>query len=94
MATNSPSSTGNRLDVVRSAATGAATLIALFVLCWGPAAAGFFNVTHMYISLFTAAEVTSTTALGEGLGWSTVFGAIGGALVAAFFNLFSFLARP
>jgi hypothetical protein len=78
-----------RLGIVRSALAGAAVLVVLFVTCWIGAAMGGLTVSHMFISLFTAAPVDSQAALLEGSGWSVVFGAATGALVAFFYNLFS-----
>ena len=82
-----------RLPVVRCAAAGAVALGALFVLCWIGAALGWTNASHMYISLFTPAPVGSTAALGVGLCWSLVFGALAGALIALAFNVLAFLER-
>ena len=83
----------SRLPVVRCAAAGALALGALFVLCWIGAALGWANASHMYVSLFTLAPIGSTTALGVGLCWSLVFGALSGALLALSFNALAFLER-
>ena len=82
-----------RLPLVRCAAAGAIALGALFVLCWIAAALGWANASHMYVSLFTLADVGSTAALAAGLCWSLAFGALAGALIALAFNALSFLGR-
>ena len=51
-----------------------------FILPFGPA-------THMYLQLFTSADVNSALALWQGLCWSLAFGLIGGALIALSYNL-------
>ena len=84
---------GSKLSVLQCAATSAVVLVAMFVVCWATAAAGYAGGSHMYLQLFTLAPVTSLTALGVGLWWSVVFGALGGALIAIVFNGLSFLAR-
>lgn len=76
-----------RLGWIHCAATGAAVLVVLFLLCWLAAAFTSLTVSHMYISLFTAAPISSVAALIAGLCWSMLFGAVTGALVAVFFNL-------
>ena len=77
----------SRLAGWRMAVAGAGTLTLLFVLCWGAAAAGL-PAAHMWISLFTTAPVASAAALGEGVLWSVVFGALSGAALAFFYNGF------
>jgi hypothetical protein len=79
----------SRLGIVRAALAGAAVLLVLYAVCWIGAAVGGLSVSHMFISLFTAQPVGSQAALLEGAGWSLVFGAASGALVAFFFNVFS-----
>jgi hypothetical protein len=76
-----------RFGWIHCAATGAAVLVVLFLLCWLAAAFTSLTVSHMYISLFTVAPISSAAALIAGLCWSMFFGAVTGALVAVFFNL-------
>jgi uncharacterized membrane protein YedE/YeeE len=47
----------------------------------------------MYLQLFTSAEISSGTALLQGLLWSVVFGLLIGALFAFVYNLLSSLER-
>lgn len=82
-----------RLPVLRSAAAVAAALGTIFLLCWIGAAIGWLNASHMYVSIFTVEPAGSVAALAPGLGWSLVFGALGGALVALAYNALSFLER-
>jgi hypothetical protein len=82
-----------RLSAVRCGATGAVVLAILFVACWVAAAAGYVGGSHRYISLFTLAPEASLTALGVGLCWSLVFGAVSGLLVAVTYNTFAFVER-
>jgi hypothetical protein len=82
-----------RLPILRSSATAAAVLGAIFLLCWVGAALGWLSASHMYLALFTSAPPASLAALGAGLGWSIVFGGLAGALVALAYNAFSFLER-
>jgi len=63
-----------------------------FVLCWAGAALGLFNVSHMYIALFTTEPVNSPLALVIGLAWSLVFGLLMGGLAAAVYNTLDFLS--
>lgn len=83
-----------RLNLLRCALTGAATLGVLFAVCWAATLVGMTGPSHMFIALFTTAPVASTAALGIGLCWSLVFGAASGALVAVAYNSFGFLGRP
>jgi hypothetical protein len=93
MATTISAGAKPRLNLVRCAFTGAAVLIVLFILCWATAAAGALNASHAFISLFTPAEASSLAALIGGALWALGFGALTGALVAAFYNLFRFAGR-
>jgi hypothetical protein len=81
-----------RLGYLHVMAVGAASAAALYALCWIGAAAGFSAASHLYLSLFTTAPPASTAALAEGVCLSVLFGAVTGALVALFGNLFAFLA--
>ena len=82
-----------RLPVVRSSAAAAAALGTVFLLCWIGAALGWVDASHMYVAIFTVAPVGSVAALASGLGWSIVFGALGGALIALAYNALAFLER-
>lgn len=89
MTSETTSIRATRLGILRAAFAGAAVLVVLYVACWIGTAFGGLPVSHMFISLFTAQPVDSQAALVEGVGWSLVFGAASGALVAFFFNVFS-----
>lgn len=81
----------HKLGILRGAATGAAAFVLFYLLCWLGAALGLAYVSHMYLALFTSAEITSATALVTGLCLSFGFGAFAGALLAICYNLFGFL---
>ena len=83
----------SHLDILRAAFAGAAVLVILYVVCWLGAAFGSLAVSHMFISLFTNQPPASQAALIEGSAWSVVFGALSGALIAFFFNLFAVSRR-
>jgi len=80
---------GSRIGVFRSALTGAAALGVLFILCWAGAVIFPTAVSHMFVALFTQAVFTTIAALVQGLGSALAFGALAGALVATFYNLFA-----
>lgn len=82
-----------KLGVVRLAVTGGLASVTFYVLCWIGALTLTGPGSHMYIELFTKAEISSTAALIEGVLWSTAFGFIAGALIAGFYNLLAFLDR-
>lgn len=77
----------NRLGVVRVALTTALAGSAFVLLCWIGARLGLGPVTHMYLQLFSAAEVTSVLALLVSLCWSLAGGLIAGGLFAFIYNL-------
>lgn len=82
----------SRVDLFPFAATGAATVAVLYALCWVGAALGWNAASHLYLSLFSTEAPTSLAALLQGVCLSIGFGAIAGALIALFSNLFGFLA--
>ena len=82
-----------RLGAVRMLAAGGLTAGAIFVLCGLGIFIPFASPTHDYISLFTTADVSSGTALAEGICWSLLFGAIVGALFALIYNATATLDR-
>ena len=81
------------VNVARVTAATGVTLAVLFFLCWIFAAASDLRFPHMFVELFTTAPVQSGAALGEGLLWSFVGGAIVGVLESIFYNLFAILGR-
>lgn len=83
----------HKLSIVRVAIAAAATTVAFYFVCWVGALLPIGPATHMYLRLFTDAEVASTTALVVGLCWSLGFGLIAGAMFALFYNLFASLDR-
>ena len=94
MATTSETNGANqRANVLRSALTGAFAAGVFFVICWVGAFLPIGPATHMYIALFTSAEINSSLALVQGLCWSLGFGLIAGTLIAFFYNLLAPLDR-
>ena len=77
----------SRVDVVRFALTGALSATIFFFLCWVGALLPFGPATHMYLQLFTSADVNSGLALWQGLCWSLAFGLIAGAIIALSYKL-------
>ena len=82
-----------RAPVIRFAASGAMTLVVLFVLCWIGAVAWPAAFTHAFVTLFTAAPMTSWLALGQGICSALLFGFMAGGVVALSYNLSSGLER-
>lgn len=81
------------LGVLRFAFTGALAAAAFSMLCWIGAQLPIGPATHMYLRLFTSAELSSGLALTEGLCWSTGLGLIAGGLLALIYNALGFLDR-
>ena len=86
LATETGVSSG-KAGVVRFALTGALASTTFFILCWLGALLGIGRATHMYVELFTNAEMSSGLALLQGACWSLAFGLVAGALIAFFYNL-------
>ena len=84
---------GGGLSIVRLSTTGGITSVAVFIACWIGAQVPTSNPTHAFISLFTTAEVGSTTALVEGGAWSLVFGAFTVGLFGLIYNLTASIGR-
>lgn len=83
-----------QLGIVRLALTGALAAAVFYALCWvGALIPVLRSTSHMYLQLFTNAELTSGTALVQGELWSLIFGFIAGALVAVIYNALAFLDR-
>ena len=84
---------GRRANVLRFALTGALAAGIFYVICWLGAFLPIGPATHMYLTLFTSAEISSSLALVQGLCWSLAFGLIAGALIAFIYNLLAPLDR-
>ena len=84
---------GKGANVLRFGLTGALAAGIFYVVCWLGAFLPLGPATHMYLKLFTNAEVNSSLALVQGLCWSLVFGLIAGALIAFIYNLLDPLDR-
>ena len=85
--------TSRKANVLRSALTGALAAGVFYVICWLGAFLPIGPATHMYLKLFTNAQINSSFALVQGLCWSIAFGLIAGALIAFFYNLLAPLDR-
>jgi hypothetical protein len=84
----------SRMGVLHAVAVGAAVLGFLFVLLWAGEALGIGPSTDALMRALTdGAREASLQALIRGLPVALVFGAIGGAMLAVFANLFRFLDR-
>lgn len=79
--TDTSISTRAQPRLFQSAVIGAIVGVILFIGCWLLALTPL-NATHSLIRLFTAAEITSSTALVQGVCWSLIFGAWTGFLIA------------
>lgn len=95
MATPTVENNGTRRNAstLRLALTGALAAGVFYVICWLGAFLPIGPATHMYLKLFTNAEISSIVALVQGLCWSIAFGLIAGALIAFFYNLLAPLGR-
>ena len=83
----------NSASVLRSAVTGALAAGIFYIICWLGAFLPIGPATHMYIALFTNAEMTSGLALVQGLSWSIVFGLVAGTLISFIYNVLAPLER-
>ena len=91
--TNENESSGGRANVLRFALTGALAAAIFYAICWLGAFLPIGPATHMYLKLFTSADVNSSLALVQGLCWSLAFGLIAGSLIASIYNLLAPLER-
>jgi len=95
MATTTIETNGSstKANVLRLALTGAFAAAIFYAICWLSAFLPLGRVSHMYIALFTSADINSSVALVEGLCWSLAFGLIAGSLIALIYNLLAPLDR-
>ena len=91
--TNGNEGSGGRANVLRFALTGALAAAIFYVICWLGAFLPIGPATHMYLKLFTSADINSGLSLVQGLCWSLAFGLIAGALIASIYNLLAPLDR-
>ena len=91
--TNENEGSGRRANVLRFAVTGALAAAIFYAICWLGAFLPIGPATHMYLQLFTSADINSGLALVLGLCWSLAFGLIAGALIAFIYNLLAPLDR-
>jgi hypothetical protein len=84
---------GRRLNPLRVTVATSLAAAAFLVLCWIGASMGFGPGTHMYVSLFSEAGVTSAVALFAGVCWSFFGGAIIGLIYALIYNSLAALER-
>ncbi|EJL32995.1 hypothetical protein PMI01_02324 [Caulobacter sp. AP07] len=91
--TQMPSSATSALSPIRCAATGATFLGLIYVACWLLAASGLGGASHMYLSLFGVMPIGAVSGLVAGGLCAVAAGAFLGALFAALYNAFGFLAR-
>lgn len=84
----------HKLGVRRLSLTVALAASLFYMLCWiGAKIPNVGPATHMYLQLFTDADLASSTALFVGVAWSIVGGLIAGGLIAAIYNALAFLDR-
>lgn len=83
-----------RVGVARVAVSTALAATAFLLLCWIGARLSLGPTTHMYIQLFSPADVSSGLALLVGLCWSLAGGLVAGALFAWIYNLLAALEPP
>lgn len=81
------------IGVLRLALTGALAAAIFYGICWIGAQLPIGPAPHMYLRLFTNAEISSGLALIEGICWSIAFGLLAGALIAVIYNALAFLDR-
>lgn len=73
------------MGITRAAVTGGLFLGTLFALCWAAALAGI-EFTHAFLGLFTPSAVGTPGAFGMGILCAALGGAVGGAVLALFWN--------
>jgi hypothetical protein len=78
---------------LRFAVSGAVSLILLFALCWLGALILPSAFSHLFITLFTAAPITSWIALAQGICSALIFGFLAGGLLAWSYNLSAWAER-
>jgi hypothetical protein len=75
-----------KIGVLRLALTGALSATIFYVFCWIGAQTPLGPGGHMYLNLYTAADLSTGASLIEGAAWSFGGGLIFGALIAYVYN--------
>ena len=82
----------HRLSTLRLALTGSLSGALFYVICWiGSLVPG--TPGHMYLELFTTSDVSTTSALVQGVVTSIIGGFVIGGLIAWVYNLLAFVDR-
>ena len=82
----------HRLSVLRLALTGALSGALFYIICWiGSLIPG--TPGHMYLELFTTSDVSTTSALVQGVITSLIGGFVIGGLIACVYNSLAFVDR-
>lgn len=82
-----------KLGVARLALTGGLSAAIIYVLCWIGAQTPFGPGTHMYLELYTGAELSTVRSLVEGTIYSFGGWLIAGAIIAYIYNALATLDR-
>lgn len=80
-----------RVGVFHCTLTGAAVLAAVFLLCWATEAIADIPASKSLLVFFTGQALRSHEAIAKGCLLAIAVGALIGALIAIFFNVFSAL---
>lgn len=91
MAVSSPRGSPPRVGVFHCTLTGAAVLAAIFLLCWATEAIADIPASQSLLVFFTGQALRSHEAMAKGCLLAISVGALVGALIAIFFNVFSAL---
>lgn len=84
--------TPHRVSVLRFALTGSVSGALFYIICWiGSLIPG--TPGHMYLELFTTSDVSTTSALVQGVITSIIGGLVIGGLIAFVYNWLAFVDR-
>lgn len=82
-----------QLNVLLVALTTSLAIVAFVLICWIGVRLGLGPGTHMFISVFSDADVGSTAALIAAISWSFFGGGLIGAIFALIYNALAGLNR-
>lgn len=83
-----------KLGVMRIAFTGGISAAIIYVLCWIGAQTPYGPGVHMYLQLYTGADLSTGKSLVEGALYSFGGWLIGGGIIAYIYNSLAALDRP